>query len=79
MSQTLSPSVARCYGLARVSRVWSVSRASGYPILPTMGHSGSSVLAGHVLPVTLRPATFGIDELHWALAKAEATPAHFQR
>ena len=22
MSQTLSPSVARCYGLARVARVW---------------------------------------------------------
>lgn len=30
MSQTLSPSVARCYGLARVARVWSVSRASVY-------------------------------------------------
>src|SRR6201993_22386 len=28
MSQTLSPSVARCYGLARVARVWSISRAS---------------------------------------------------
>lgn len=30
MSQTLSPSVARCYGLARVARVWNVSRASVY-------------------------------------------------
>ena len=30
MSQTLSPSVARCYGLARVARVWKVSRASVY-------------------------------------------------
>ncbi len=30
MSQTLSPSGARCYGLARVARVWSVSRASVY-------------------------------------------------
>ena len=30
MSQTLSPSSARCYGLARVARVWSVSRASVY-------------------------------------------------
>jgi putative transposase len=30
MSQTLSPSSARCYGLARVARVWRVSRASVY-------------------------------------------------
>jgi hypothetical protein len=30
MSQTLSPSSARCYGLARVARVWTVSRASVY-------------------------------------------------
>ena len=33
MSQTLSPSVARCYGLARVARVWSISRASVYRAL----------------------------------------------
>ena len=30
MSQTLSPSSARCYGLARVAHVWTVSRASVY-------------------------------------------------
>jgi putative transposase len=30
MSQTLSPSLARCYGLARVSRAWKISRASVY-------------------------------------------------
>ena len=30
MSQTLSPSSARCFGLARVARVWTVSRASVY-------------------------------------------------
>ena len=30
MSQTLSPSVSCCYGLARVARVWSISRASVY-------------------------------------------------
>lgn len=33
MSQTLSPSVSRCYGLARVARVWSISRASVYRAL----------------------------------------------
>jgi putative transposase len=30
MSQALSPSLERCYGMARVARVWSVSRASVY-------------------------------------------------
>ena len=30
MSQALSPSVARCYGLARVARAWKISRASVY-------------------------------------------------
>jgi hypothetical protein len=30
MSQTLSPSLARCYGKARVARVWKISRASVY-------------------------------------------------
>ena len=33
MSQTLPPSVARCYGLARIARVWSISRASVYRAL----------------------------------------------
>ena len=30
MSQACSPSLARCYGLARVARVWKISRASVY-------------------------------------------------
>src|SRR5271166_1814856 len=33
MSQTVSPSTSRCYGLARVSRAWSVSRAGVYRFL----------------------------------------------
>ena len=30
MSQTLSPSLARCYGMTRVARAWKISRASVY-------------------------------------------------
>src|ERR1700674_2303578 len=30
MSRTLSSCLARCYGMARVARVWKVSRASVY-------------------------------------------------
>ena len=33
MSQTVSPFTSRCYGLARVSRAWSVSRAGVYRFL----------------------------------------------
>ena len=33
MSQTVSPPTSRCYGLARVSRAWSVSRAGVYRFL----------------------------------------------
>lgn len=40
MSHTVSPSTSRCYGLARVSRSWNVSRAGVYRFLkaaPSMG------------------------------------------
>ena len=33
MSQILSPSLARCYGMSRVARVWKISRASVYRLL----------------------------------------------
>ena len=33
MSQTVSPSTSRCYGLARVSRAWNVPRAGVYRFL----------------------------------------------
>ena len=33
MSQTVSPSTSRSYGLARISRAWSISRASVYRFL----------------------------------------------
>src|ERR1700676_1514512 len=36
MSKALSPSFACCYGLARVARVWKISRASCYRSLKEM-------------------------------------------
>lgn len=60
MSRTFSPSVARCYGLARVARVWNVSRASVYRSLKEtqpnkplrrpgpVGACSDTELAGHI-------------------------------
>jgi hypothetical protein len=60
MSQTFSPSVARRYGLARVARVWNVSRASVYRSLKEtqpnkplrrpgpVGACSDTELAGHI-------------------------------
>src|ERR1035437_7813650 len=49
MSQTVSPSLSRWYGLARVSRAWSVSRAGVYRFL-----KGTSSL-----PILRRPGPIG--------------------
>ena len=43
MSQTLSPSIARYYGLARVARVWKVPRASVYRSLKETPRTRSPV------------------------------------
>ena len=60
MSQTLSPSIARYYGLARVARVWKVPRASVYRSLKEthpntisrrpgpVGACSDAELAGHI-------------------------------
>ena len=39
MSQTLSPSVARCYGLARVARVWKISRPASIALSKRRGRT----------------------------------------
>ena len=48
MSQALSPSFARCYGLARVARVWKISRASVYRSLKEMPPNTSARRPGPV-------------------------------
>src|SRR5271156_4698326 len=48
MSQTLSPSLARCYGMARVTRVWKMSRASVYRSLK---ETPPNTIAGRPGPV----------------------------
>src|ERR1017187_889521 len=49
MSQTVSPSLSRSYGLARVSRAWNVSRASVYRFLK----------GTNSLPILRRPGPTG--------------------
>src|SRR6202790_1164904 len=48
MSQTLSPSLARCYGMARVTRMWKISRASVYRSLK---ETPPNTIAGRPGPV----------------------------
>src|SRR5436309_3236414 len=48
MSQILSPSLARCYGMARVARVWKISRASVYRSLK---ETPPNTIAGRPGPV----------------------------
>src|ERR1700682_6746317 len=48
MSQTFSPSLARCYGTARVTRMWKISRASVYRSLK---ETPPNTIAGRPGPV----------------------------
>src|SRR6201993_2425214 len=48
MSKTLSPSLARCYGMMRVARVWKISRASVYRSLK---ETPLNMIAGRPGPV----------------------------
>ena len=43
MSQAVSPAAGRAYGLARVTRVWHLSRATVYRNCP----AGESLLLNH--------------------------------
>ena len=45
MSRALSPSFARCYRLARVARVWKISRASVYRSLGEQRRKALELLA----------------------------------
>jgi len=47
MSQMLSPSTSRSYGLARVTRAWNISRAGVYRFRKRQDHPRSSVVAAH--------------------------------
>jgi len=47
MSQMLSPSTSRSYGLARVTRAWNISRAGVYRFRKASGSPRSSVVAAH--------------------------------
>ena len=46
MSQALSPSLARRYGLARVARAWKISRASVYRSLKETPPNASACRPG---------------------------------
>ena len=48
MSQARSPSLARCYGMARVARAWKISRASVYRSLK---ETPPNTIAGRPGPV----------------------------
>ena len=61
MSQTLSPSLARCYGMARVARVWKFSRALSNTIGGRPGPVGTcsdAELAEHIRQLSLSVASW---------------------
>ena len=81
MSQTLSPSSARCYGLARVARVWKVARASVYRSLKEtppntiarrpgpVGACSDAELADHIRrQIAATPSRRGVPQVMGAIA-----------
>ncbi len=70
MSQTVSPSTSRSYGLARVSRAWSVSRAGVYRFLKRTASP----------PIARRPGPTGpcpdADLAHHIRREIEASDFH---
>src|ERR1700674_5065185 len=92
MSQTLSPSLAGCYGMVRVARVWRISRASVYRSLKEtppntigrrpgpVGACSDAELAEHIRQhiAASRLHGEGYRKL-WARLRFEAEPANDQR
>ena len=60
MSQILSPSLARCYGMTRVARVWKISRASVYRSLKEIPPDAIAERADRLLARSIR----GVDRFH---------------
>jgi transposase InsO family protein len=67
MSQTLSPSFARHYGLARVARVWTVSRASVYRSLKA---TPTTTIARRRGPLGACSDAELVDHIRWQIAAA---------
>lgn len=67
MSQTLSPSCARHYGLARVARVWTVSRASVYRSLKA---TPTTTIARRRGPLGACSDAELADDIRWQIAAA---------
>ena len=65
MSQALSPSFVRCYGLARVARVWKISRAGVYRSLKETQPNTSARRPGLLAQVRTR---------NWQTTSASTSP-----
>jgi hypothetical protein len=54
MRRTVSPSTSRCYGLARVSRAWSVSRAGVYRSVAAVRRKRPAMTIDHARALSRR-------------------------
>ena len=88
MSQTLSPCLARCYGLARVARVWKIARARVYRSLKEppanasarrpgpLGACSDAELADHIRQqIAASPARRRLPQVMGAVALCWRSPS----